>query len=240
MVHLIGQTTATPHHMFDNINYSPNQPSEAENICEIMGRLCYRSFEPGLNPNVTKIRESGYIENIIRSGHGSVLEHSSANFVFDKVSRVVTHELVRHRVGTAISQESLRYVRLDKLEAYVPVCIKNNGEATQLFVETIRHLEGVQEKLADLYAIQDRPFSEKKELTSAFRRLAPIGLATTIGWTANFRTLRHVIEMRTSPHAEEEIRILFKEVYEICKKTFPAIFFDFTCEDGWCKGEYKC
>ena len=41
------------------------------------------------------------------------------------------------------------------------------------------------------------PFHVKKEVTSALRRLAPIGLSTDIIWTANVRTLRHVIEMRT-------------------------------------------
>ena len=31
-----------------------------------------------------------------------------------------THELVRHRVGTSISQESLRFVRLDDLPFWFP------------------------------------------------------------------------------------------------------------------------
>ena len=53
------------------------------------------------------------------------------------------------------------------------------------------------------------PFHVKKEVTSALRRLAPIGLSTDILWTANARTLRHVIEMRTAEGAEEELRIVF-------------------------------
>jgi hypothetical protein len=40
--------------------------------------LCYRSWEPGLNPNVTKIRRDrkAYFDNILKSGHGSILEHA--------------------------------------------------------------------------------------------------------------------------------------------------------------------
>jgi len=38
-------------------------------------------------------------------------------------------------------------------------------------------------------------------------------VSTTIGWSCNVRALRHVIEMRTDPHAEEEIRVLFAKVY---------------------------
>ena len=92
-------------------------PSDSEMICEVMGRLCYRSFVPGLNPNVSKVREGNdvYLKNILNVGHGSVIEHPVLNFVFADVSRVFTHELVRHRAGTATSQESLRFVRLDKL-----------------------------------------------------------------------------------------------------------------------------
>ncbi|MGH3267941.1 MAG: FAD-dependent thymidylate synthase, partial [Trebonia sp.] len=51
--------------------------TDAQNLAEFAGRMCYRSWEPGLNPNVSRIREDQvqYLENILRSGHGSVLEH---------------------------------------------------------------------------------------------------------------------------------------------------------------------
>ena len=54
--------------------------SDAELLIEFAGRLCYRSWEPGLNPNVRKIRtdRGEYFGNLLASGHGSVLEH--ANF----------------------------------------------------------------------------------------------------------------------------------------------------------------
>ena len=96
--------------------------SDEETLVEVAGRLCYKSFKPGLNPNVTKVREGNknYIGNIIGQGHGSVLEHPSVSFAFLGVSRVFTHELVRHRAGMAYSQESLRFVRLDALTAYYP------------------------------------------------------------------------------------------------------------------------
>ena len=89
---------------------------------EFGGRLCYRSWEPGLNPNVTKVRtdQDEYLRNILKQKHGSVLEHISYSFVFHNVSRVLTHELVRHRAGTAISQESMRFVRLDDHAVLVP------------------------------------------------------------------------------------------------------------------------
>ena len=75
------------------------------------------------------------------------------------------------------------------------------------------------------------PFHVKKEVTSALRRLAPIGLSTDIVWTANVRTLRHVIEMRTAEGAEEELRSVFDEVARIMQAEAPNLFQDFVRQD---------
>lgn len=215
-------------------NWTSDAPSDAEKICEVYGRVCYRSFEPGLNPNVTRVRQGNapYISHIVDVGHGSVLEHASLNFIFADVSRVFTHELVRHRAGVAISQESLRFVRLDRFSAYLPMLIEENEAGMAVFVRTLEQLEAVQKQFADVYEI-DKPghkFDYKKKATSAFRRVAPEGIATTIGWTSNFRTLRHVIERRTDPAAEEEIRAVFAAVYDIVKTRYPNVFADYTAE----------
>lgn len=222
--------------------WNTDAPSDGERLCEFYGRLCYRSFEPGLNPNVTRVRQGNapYMANILASGHGSVLEHATVNFVFADVSRVFTHELVRHRAGTAISQESLRYVRLDSLSAWAPTHIRESEEAMEIFVRTMEQLEELQRQLAELYQIdEESAFDRKKKLTSAFRRMAPIGLATSVGWTCNFRTLRHVLEVRTDPHAEEEIRLVFGKVFDIVRKRYPNVFGDYEAEyvDGlpWVK-----
>jgi thymidylate synthase (FAD) len=218
--------------------WETDAPSDAEKLTEVYGRLCYRSFEPGLNPNVTRVRDGNakYLGHVLEVGHGSVLEHAVLNFIFADVSRVVTHELVRHRAGTAISQESLRFVRLDQLSAYVPTHIRESEEGMEVFVKTFEQLEQLQQSLAELYAIDDeKKFDTKKKLTSAFRRMAPIGAATTIGWSCNFRALRHVIEMRTAPEAEEEIRVLFARVHEVVEGRYPNVLgdYDIMMADGF-------
>lgn len=206
-------------------------PSDCEVLVEVMGRLCYRSFAPGLNPNVTKVREGNdnYLAHIIKVGHGSVLEHASLNFIFADVSRVFTHELVRHRVGTAFSQESLRFVRLEDLGLWLPPEIEAEPEMKALFEKTFQDLEEMQKVMAEKFKLDDPdvPFDFKKKVTSAMRRIAPIGLATAIGFTANIRTLRHLIFMRTSRHAEIEIRVVFDQVARLCKQNFPNFFADF-------------
>lgn len=212
--------------------------SDAEKIIEVMGRICYRSFKPGLNPNVKKIREGNkkYISNIIQSGHGSVLEHTMVNFILADVSRVFTHELVRHRIGVAISQESLRFVRLNKLRFWIPSCFKNYPDSEKrekiinLIVNTVEYLEKVQLQMAEILELDKKDFKTKKKYTSAMRRVAPIGLATTIGWSVNLRALRYIIEQRTAPWAEEEIRLVFGLIMEKVRVKYPNIFGDYHVE----------
>lgn len=224
--------------------------SDAESLIEFAGRRCYRSYEPGLNPNITRVREDShaYLRNILKEKHGSVLEHAQFTFDFHNVSRVFTHELVRHRSGVAISQESLRYVRLTDLGFRIPEVLANGPTMKQrcgerlddyddvpmrdAIVSIVERLEEFQRDAAEAFGLDDEgvPFAIKKEVTSALRRLAPIGLSTSMVWSANIRTLRHVIEMRTAPSAEEEIRLVFHEVGEIMVNECPSLFSDFHIE----------
>ncbi len=211
--------------------WKTNPSSAGELLIEVNGRMCYRSFKPGLNPNVSKIREGNdvYIGNIIKQQHGSVIEHATASFIFADVSRVFTHELVRHRVGTAMSQESLRFVRLDEIRFWFPAWAKQDPELMERGREVVQKLEEFQLWLAKHFNL-DAPglaFHVKKAKTSFMRRFAPDGLATAIGFTANHRAWRHMIEYRTAEGAEEEIRLVFDKVARIMKEKFPNLYADF-------------
>ena len=217
-------------------------PNAGELLVEFAGRACYRSWEPGLNPNVSKIRtdQREYFANILRSAHGSVLEHASYSFALRNISRVFSHELVRHRAGSAFSQESLRYVRLADIGFRVPPALEPMRARVLTIVE---QLEEFQKDAARELGIDAEgvPFHVKKEVTSALRRLAPTGLSTDIIWTANVRTLRHVIEMRTAEGAEEELRLVFDRIAAIMQAEAPGLFQDFTRQpDGsWVPEHHK-
>lgn len=209
-------------------------PPAAELLVEFAGRACYRSWEPGLNPNVSRIRTDPgeYFANVLASGHGSVLEHANFSFAFRNVSRVATHEIVRHRAGAAYSQESLRYVRLTDIGFRIPPALE---PLRNRCIGIVEQLEELQVEAAAELGIDDDgvPFSVKKEVTSALRRLAPIGLSTDIIVTMNVRTLRHVIAMRTAPEAEEELRLIFDQVARLAVAEAPGLFQDLTRrEDG--------
>lgn len=215
--------------------------NDGELLIEAAGRACYRSWEPGLNPNVTKVRrdQQEYLLNILRSGHGSVLEHANYTFVISDVSRIFTHEAVRHRAGSAFSQESLRFVRLQELPFRIPEVIEPLRPKIISILET---LEEFQISAAAELGLDEEgvSFHTKKEVTSALRRLAPEGVSTMIIWTMNVRTLRHVIQARTDPGAEEELRIVFDRIGKIMKEEAPSLFGDFTVtEDGAWVTEYR-
>ena len=210
--------------------------NDAQNLAEFAGRVCYRSWVPGLNPNVTRIRtdQEEYLRNILASAHGSVLEHANFSFVLHNVSRVVTHELARHRAGTAVSQESLRFVRLDELPFWFPEWADQDAELMERATALLDQMEAFQLWMADHFGLDSGNvgFGEKKEKTSFMRRFAPEGVATGMVWTANIRTLRHVIEQRTAPGAEEEIRLLFGKIGELMAREAPSLFGDYRVEDG--------
>jgi len=202
-----------------------NNLSDGEILCSFYAKLCYASLSLGKNKNISKIR--AIYDNIIGtvdSGHGSVFEHAQINFVARDVSRVFTHELVRHRVGSAYSQTSGRYVRNDELKVVIDPILE---PAYDLVEEARDYLENWYKRLeTQLNIAGEKSFDKKKKLTSAMRRMLPNGQANEIGFSLNLRSLRHLIELRTARHAEWEIREVFNQIYQIVKDKYPAIFDD--------------
>ncbi len=205
--------------------------SDGEVIVEVGGRICYRSFVEGLNPNVTRVRKDSelYHGNVLASGHGSVLEHANYTFIFQDVSRVFTHELVRHRAGSAYSQESLRFVRLTEIPFWFPEWALDDPELLERSVALVESMEDHQKWMTDHFGLEDDevPFTEKKHKTSFMRRFAPEGLATTIQATFNIRTIRHIVAMRTALGAEEEIRLVCDKVAELSLAKTPYLMQDY-------------
>jgi len=205
----------------------PLQSNDSEFLIELAGRTCYKSFGVGINPNITKIRDNSkdYLTNVLEKGDGSILEHATVTFAFLNVSRVCTHEIVRHRAGTAMSQESLRYVRPREISLWIPPDLESASDKVS---EAVREIERRYRDLESQFDWDRMTFEEKKRVTSALRRILPDGIATNLIWTANHRTIRWVIEMRTDPAAEVEIRKVFGKVAEICIKDYPLLYGDLT------------
>ena len=210
--------------------WTSDAATDADLLVEFAGKSCYMSFDTSLNQNLTKVggrNNHDYIQQgIIANKHCSVLEHATVTFFLANVSRVVTHEIVRHRVGTAYSQTSGRYVRTDEIDMYLPADIACNPAAVEVWKRAVGQMEENARELAEVTHIDSKPFSLKKRLTSAFRRIIGNGQANHIVVTANHRAWRHMIEMRTDPAAEEEIRVVFADISRQLRERFPTIYAD--------------
>lgn len=196
-----------------------------EILCSFYAKACYASLTTEKNKNITRVRDiESNVKSIIDTGHFSVIEHCQLNFMITNCSRVFTHELVRHRVGTAFSQTSGRYVRSDVLNVVIDPILE---PAYDLVEEARDYLEKWYKKMEERLQIADvKDFGRKKKLTSAMRRLLPNGQANEIGVSLNLRSLRHTIQMRTSEHAEWEIRYVFNQIYNLVKHKYSIMFFD--------------
>jgi thymidylate synthase (FAD) len=199
----------------------------AEILSEIAGRTCYMSFGKGRKSN------QEYIENILASKHGSVLEHAVWCLLITGVSRALTHELVRHRAGFGYSQLSQRYVDESEARYVVPPLYQENEALRQKWQQTIECIRKAYVELAEASTqyVQQKypemaPRDRRKWARQAARSLLPNACETKIFVTGNARAWRHFLELRGSPHADTEIRLLAVEVCRALKKESPNIFQD--------------
>jgi thymidylate synthase (FAD) len=244
-VHVIGETRLVGEGLKSALSvlgakgWKTDASSDAETLTEFGGRLCYMSFNDKLNPNVTRTRKGNipYIGNILRSKHGSVLEHGVVNFALLNVTPVLTHELVRHRAGTAFSQLSGRFVRIDDVHFMYPdmldeeinpaITARQAARIQERGLNLLEYMEEFQKFVAEELSLDTMSdFAMKKKITSAMRRFAPYGIRTHIMFSANHRALRHIIDVRNSVHAEEEPDKVFHEIGKEMKARYPALYQD--------------
>lgn len=219
------------------------EATDAALLTSLAAKQCYMSFEPGLNPNVTKVRQDlcDYLDNILASGHGSVLEHVTFTFAINNVSRVFTGEMNRHRAGWAISERSMRYIRFeDEIKWWLPQSLTDECFDDADLLEKKRRTRAIFHRifsaqseayaeLVDLWDMDasDKNFHYKKMVTSCLRRIIGMGVATGGVWTGNVRALRHVLAMRCSKAAEEEIHHVFSRIANMMRASEPMLFGDF-------------
>lgn len=215
----------------------PTRLPDSAQLCKVAGQLCYMSFGRKRSYNADADR---YFTNMKASGHGSVFEHANFSLLLYGISRSVTHELVRHRAGVGISQQSQRYVS-GRMVRFVerPEYTGDEGlheqflqrierAATEYAAITERLLE-MQHSGTQLLSADERTDLRKKVQQTA-RSVLPNETEAPIVVTGNARAWRHIISMRASAHAETEIRELAVRIFLCLYLTDPVLFSDYTLE----------
>ena len=231
-VYVVGRQTVVPEEVArflqdEGLAFTTDAPAPAEMHAEIAGRTCYMSFGKGRKSN------QEYVENILNSKHGSVLEHAVWCLLITGVSRALTHELVRHRAGFSYSQLSQRYVDESEACYVVPPLFQESEELRQKWQQTIETIRKAYVELGEAtaqYVQRKHPEmaarDRRKWARQAARSILPNACETKIFVTGNSRAWRHFLELRGSPHADTEIRLLAVEVCRLLKQESPNIFRD--------------
>jgi thymidylate synthase (FAD) len=200
--------------------------TDGERLAEFAGRLCYMSQRNPANRSTAE-----YLGNILKQGHGSVLEHAVYVLLIEGVSRSLTHELVRHRAGFGYSQLSQRYVDESEAAFVVPPAIQGD-EALE--AEWLAQVEQAQmayvaavERLMERYAWVESRMHRRKMAREAARSVLPNATETKIVMSGNVRAWRTMLELRLSEGAEREIRRLAARVLEVLRAEAPRFFADF-------------
>ena len=113
-------------------------------------RICYRDVTAA---DLLRREEESLSEDLLghiwRSGHHSPFEHAVFTFAVDGLSRVASHQLVRHRMAS-FSQQSQRYVRMAAPDVVTPPSVAAHPEAAAIFDRQVRDAHEAYKKLLSL------------------------------------------------------------------------------------------
>ena len=179
---------------------------------EEAGRTCYKSEE-----KITPESSAGFVKQIIKSGHHSVIEHISVTvrFICD---RGVSHELVRHRLAS-YSQESTRYANYskdkfsNKITVIKPVFWSEDTEEYSQWLKAMRSAENIYMELISAGARPEQA-----------RSVLPNSLKTEVVMTCNLREWIHVLNLRCSKAAHPQIREIMLPLLAEFHEKIPVVF----------------
>ncbi|MBN3348630.1 thymidylate synthase (FAD) [Clostridium botulinum] len=207
------------------LEYTPN----AEKLIASAAKLCYSSSGiEGLQNNLDKEKVDKFLNMLMSYGHESPIEHVSFTFGIEGVSRSLTHQLVRHRIGS-YSQQSQRYVRLDQFEYVIPPSVEKDEEAKKIYIEAMKNCQKSYDDIASILkekyinnGLRDID-AEKKAIEDA-RYVFPNACTSKIIVTMNARSLMNFFRHRCCNRAQWEIRELAEIMLFEVKDVAPTLF----------------
>ncbi len=209
----------------------------AETVVAAAAKLCYSPVGvEEITENLTKEKTENFVNMLMDIGHESPIEHVSYTFAIEGVSRVLTHQLVRHRLAS-YSQQSQRYVKLDQFQYIVPPAIKKNNKAKAIFVEAMKKSQQDYDQIVSLLtedhekvflkeglsSVEAKKKASKKAIEDA-RFVFPNACETKIVVTMNARSLMNFFKHRCCNRAQWEIRNLATEMLRLVRQKSPTLF----------------
>lgn len=201
---------------------------EAVNVLkriEIAARTCYKSESAITDTSAEKM-----VKNLIKSGHGAMLEHAIIT-VRGVCDRGVSHELVRHRIAS-FAQESTRYCNYasgkfgNEITVIHPLFFKENTPEYATWYMACQAAESA------YLALISQGFSPQEA-----RSVLPNSLKTEIVITMNIREWLHFIDLRAlgttgkpHPQMKQFAGIILREFDALIPTLFQEKYDDFQWE----------
>lgn len=151
-----------------------------------------------LKERLTPDKITKLLNQLLTSGHHSVFEHASFTFAIEGISRVTSHQLVRHRMAS-YTQQSQRYVSLKGLNYITPATITSRAALKAKYQEMV-------EAAHKLYL----EMQEAGVPAEDARYVLPSAVETRLVMTMNGRELIHASSLRMCLRAQWEIVQLFE------------------------------
>ena len=224
-------------------------------VCGYAARVCTSAEMPECPEELAVTMRKGdelpfkkALDHALSSGHDSVLEHWSATFVIEGISRACSHQLVRHRLAS-YSQQSQRYVNMDEFEYVTPKSIQTTKGIIQFRCEPYSQeldsdnlLEAYQHLMEDIQLVYSE-FVKCGVPEEDARYILPNACCTNIVVTMNAREMRYFLGERLCTRAQWEIREMAEKMLETVQEVAPVLFEDVgpKCQRlGYCPERKGC
>lgn len=171
---------------------------------------------------------SGLVERCIKSGHESVVEFAVFHFEISRISRVCSHQLVRHRLASYAQQSQLKEYHGSFV---IPPSIAKDNYLVQRYRWAIEDVQRIYNLLI-----------ENGVPPGDARYILPNAAETKIHVAMNFRELLHFCEQRLCNRAQWEIREVAQEMKRLVTEVSPLLgdYLVPKCERYGCREERPC
>jgi thymidylate synthase (FAD) len=194
-------------------------PHDPLSVLYVAYRTCYSGLTPQEirrrvdSGKITREKMLEFLERWLPTGHGSPKQQLNFTFGLSGMSRVTSHQFVRHHVGIVFDQQSQRYVEFKGADfPYVvpPTWVKAGivdryvafmSEAAALYQQALE--AGIPGEDA--------------------RFVLPHSAATNIQFTVNFEELLHIADQRLCTRAQWEIRHIWAKARAEVGKVCPEL-----------------
>jgi len=193
------------------LDYTP----EPERVVAMAARLCYSAVgAEELSERLSDAKVKEMVRKMVKLGHASTIEHVSFTFGIEGVSRVLTHQLVRHRIAS-YDQQSQRYVAEHDFEYITPHTIAENPAAKEKYDSLMADIRKAYDELTEMGIPKEDA-----------RYVLANATETKILVTMNARSLLHFFNLRCCNRAQWEIREMAYKMLAEVKKVAPTLFFN--------------